>query len=481
VAAVATSAIPSNASASHAAQSLAQNSATSKAGADDPSFGAMLAQLSPVQTQPRAVVRGSQAPSSATPGNDAKDTRASASQSQATSQPADKATSPAASTLAAELQAAAANVTVGNPAPVTVEDNSATPAIGTAKQKTQPAAPAVDSGRAPTGAVAADGDDLPDTSETAAGTQQQIQSATANSRNAVPAQITSAAPQANTGKSQLNALVQAAQNSVHRAATPQIAEAKAPPPQQTATGKDPVQTDDRSQTGTGGSDSGSPQNHAGDSPADSNDNPAPQSPAQLSHDAVAAAPVVANTGLAAGLSAPVNAANSAAMAGISAGAPAAATNATLQVGPASQNAGASAQPDIAALALNIAAKSQDGAKQFDISLDPPELGRVDVRLTVDNAGKAQARLSADRPETLQMLQRDSGTLARALKDSGVQLANNGLQFSLKGQEKQGDGAAGNQLRGKPLAISAVSSAEPVGPLSSTYGLASSRAGVDIRV
>lgn len=191
--------------------------------------------------------------------------------------------------------------------------------------------------------------------------------------------------------------------------------------------------------------------------------------------------MAANTGPGTGLSAPANTANSAAVAGISNNAPATTTNATLQVGPASQNTGAGAQPDIAALALNIAAKSLDGAKQFDISLSPPELGRVDVRLTVDNAGKAQAHLAADRPETLQMLQRDSGTLARALKDSGVQLASNGLQFSLKGQEKQGDGAAGNQLRGKPLAISAVTSAEPAGPISSTYGLASSRAGVDIRV
>ena len=41
------------------------------------------------------------------------------------------------------------------------------------------------------------------------------------------------------------------------------------------------------------------------------------------------------------------------------------------------------------MAVEIAAKSQSGAKQFDIRLDPPELGRVEVRLSIDASGKAQ--------------------------------------------------------------------------------------------
>ena len=140
-----------------------------------------------------------------------------------------------------------------------------------------------------------------------------------------------------------------------------------------------------------------------------------------------------------------------------------------------------APPDLNALAINIAAKSQAGAKQFDISLEPAELGRVEVRLTVDNAGNAQAHLVAERPETLQMLQRDSGTLSHALKESGVQLGDNGLQFSLKGQERQGDGAQQGASRAKPLALSAVTSAQNILPISSSYGLAFSQAGIDIRV
>jgi flagellar hook-length control protein FliK len=151
--------------------------------------------------------------------------------------------------------------------------------------------------------------------------------------------------------------------------------------------------------------------------------------------------------------------------------------ATLQVGPATQ--AENPTPNVHALAVSIATQSQAGAKQFDIRLDPPELGRVDVRLTVDNAGKAQAHLAVDKPQTLELLQKDSGNLARALKDSGVQLSNNGLQFSLKGQSRNGDGSRGSQSRGRSLSVTAVASTAPVGAASSSTSVSAS--GVDIRV
>lgn len=150
------------------------------------------------------------------------------------------------------------------------------------------------------------------------------------------------------------------------------------------------------------------------------------------------------------------------------------TVATLQVGPA--DPAASPAPNVHALAVSIAAQSQAGAKQFDIRLDPPELGRVDVRLTVDVTGKAQAHLAVDKPQTLELLQKDSGSLARALKDSGVQLNNNGLQFSLKGQGRQGDGSPRTPQRGRTLAVTAVAGAAPA-----AASVSASLGGVDIRV
>jgi flagellar hook-length control protein FliK len=132
-------------------------------------------------------------------------------------------------------------------------------------------------------------------------------------------------------------------------------------------------------------------------------------------------------------------------------------------------------PDLGALAITIATKSREGSKQFDIRLDPPEMGRIDVRLSVDDNGKAQAHLSADKPQTLELLQRDSRNLERALKDAGLDLSNNGLNFSLKGEQRQADGGARTPSRNRQLTIHAVAATAP------TNSIASNSATLDITV
>lgn len=93
-------------------------------------------------------------------------------------------------------------------------------------------------------------------------------------------------------------------------------------------------------------------------------------------------------------------------------------------------------PDLAVpvtgLAVEIAARVQDGQKSFQIRLDPPELGRVDVRLDVDRGGSVTTRLTVDRVETLDLLRRDSSTLERALQQAGLK-TDGGLEFSLRDQ------------------------------------------------
>lgn len=95
-----------------------------------------------------------------------------------------------------------------------------------------------------------------------------------------------------------------------------------------------------------------------------------------------------------------------------------------------------ATPDVNRFAVDVAARSQSGAKQFDIRLDPPELGRVDVRLSIDTHGKAEAHLTADQPQTLELLQKDAPALARALRDAGLNVNQDGLNFSLRNQQQQ---------------------------------------------
>jgi flagellar hook-length control protein FliK len=77
--------------------------------------------------------------------------------------------------------------------------------------------------------------------------------------------------------------------------------------------------------------------------------------------------------------------------------------------------------------------------QMVINLKPVELGSVEVRLDFGADGKVQASIMAERPETLEMLQKDQRTLERALNDAGLQTDPGSLSFNLKGQ-----GQGGNQ-------------------------------------
>jgi flagellar hook-length control protein FliK len=140
---------------------------------------------------------------------------------------------------------------------------------------------------------------------------------------------------------------------------------------------------------------------------------------------------------------------------------------------------ANLQPNIGALAAAIAAKSAAGSRTFDIRLDPPELGRVDVHLTVDKDGKVQAVMLADRPHTLELLQRGSHDLERALKDAGLSLSNNSLNFSLKGEGRQGDGGGASMARARSLTSAVVARAEAANASEINFGTASGR--LDIRV
>ena len=76
-----------------------------------------------------------------------------------------------------------------------------------------------------------------------------------------------------------------------------------------------------------------------------------------------------------------------------------------------------------------------GNDQIRIQLKPAELGRVDVRLEVTEDGRAVAIVGAERPETLDLLQRDAAGLRQALQDAGLQYtdSNGSLSFNLRGE------------------------------------------------
>lgn len=133
------------------------------------------------------------------------------------------------------------------------------------------------------------------------------------------------------------------------------------------------------------------------------------------------------------------------------------------------------------LGVTIAAKSIEGLHQFEIRLDPAELGRVDVKLTVDSSGQAQANLVVDNPKTLELLQRDASSLNRALTDAGLNLSGSGLSFSLREQQQQQTGGGSQKSRGRGLSVNAAASANIPASRSASGSYAPDSVRLDIRV
>lgn len=90
-------------------------------------------------------------------------------------------------------------------------------------------------------------------------------------------------------------------------------------------------------------------------------------------------------------------------------------------------AGAAAQPTATparaippdAVPMTIASAAREGMKTFEIRLDPAELGRVDVRLSIDHEGAIRTHIVVERPETLHLLRHDSQRLDQAFSDAGL--------------------------------------------------------------
>jgi chemotaxis protein MotD len=140
----------------------------------------------------------------------------------------------------------------------------------------------------------------------------------------------------------------------------------------------------------------------------------------------------------------------------------------------------------AAIAIEIAARAKDGARQFDIRLDPPELGRIDVKLDVDKDGTVNTRLTVDRPETLSLLQRDSQGLERALQQAGLKTSDGGMEFSLRQQTPDGSMNGRNQAQQQPngqtaAALAADSELTTTIQTDQYQWAARMRGGVDIRI
>lgn len=81
------------------------------------------------------------------------------------------------------------------------------------------------------------------------------------------------------------------------------------------------------------------------------------------------------------------------------------------------------------VAASISKSALNGDTNLSLRLDPPDLGRVDVRMTFGKDKTVKALVTAEKPETYLMLQRDAQVLERALQEAGLD-ADGGLSFEL---------------------------------------------------
>lgn len=103
-----------------------------------------------------------------------------------------------------------------------------------------------------------------------------------------------------------------------------------------------------------------------------------------------------------------------------------------------------AAPASTQVSQEIVRRFDGGNTKFELRLDPPELGRVEVRLEVTRDHKVTAVIAADSPQALTELARHARDLEQSLQSAGLELTDNGLSFDLRQsredtQDQSGDG------------------------------------------
>lgn len=92
------------------------------------------------------------------------------------------------------------------------------------------------------------------------------------------------------------------------------------------------------------------------------------------------------------------------------------------------------------------AKISKGANKIEITLEPAALGKVDVKFDFTSDGKTNLIVTAERKETLDLLQKDAKYFEKILSESGIKADSGSLSFNLRQQGSGAEGFAGQQQR-----------------------------------
>jgi flagellar hook-length control protein FliK len=83
--------------------------------------------------------------------------------------------------------------------------------------------------------------------------------------------------------------------------------------------------------------------------------------------------------------------------------------------------------------LQLHRSVKSGNDQMTIQLQPAELGKINIKLSIASDGNVQGTVVAHNPATLDLLLKDVRSLERALQEAGLRADSGSLQFSLSGQ------------------------------------------------
>ena len=134
------------------------------------------------------------------------------------------------------------------------------------------------------------------------------------------------------------------------------------------------------------------------------------------------------------------------------------------------------------VAVQVVRAAGQSINHLQITLEPADLGRVDVRLELGPDHRLVLAVSAERPETLDLLQRDSRALERALQEAGLKTDPDSLSFNLRG-ENRNDRSGDRTLTSAPAHAAEPDSVEtetPPAPPARAYR-ASGPGSLDIRI
>jgi flagellar hook-length control protein FliK len=136
------------------------------------------------------------------------------------------------------------------------------------------------------------------------------------------------------------------------------------------------------------------------------------------------------------------------------------------------------------VAISLKRGVKEGSDQIQINLEPASLGKIAIRLDFAQDGRVTATFSADRPDTLTLLNQDSRALEQSLRDAGLRADSGSLTFNLSGGDNGANARQFAQSASYAATAAATDSDDPLAPAVAARSIAnglSRDGGLDIHV